>query len=140
MGSNKKWFSFEGRASRSDFSFLFFLIIIANITFRYLVFLIITKRPDVDIEIVQFMSFTVGIAGYGIIFPTMFRRLHDIGVSGLYLFIPWVSLIISLILLNYSDYIATIIFAFGIIINIFQIILLFWKGSSLENKYGPPLR
>jgi uncharacterized membrane protein YhaH (DUF805 family) len=130
LNSLRKWRSFSGRACRKEFwmfwlfQFIFALVFsfTSNIIFRsnilYSVFLIITFFPALTVTV---------------------RRLHDVGKSGIWAYVPF-SIMLPQILINEYIYdlsrwaggFGAILFGFGIVLIIFSA----KEGKRGENKWG----
>jgi len=84
----------------------------------------------IDIYLVSYLLLFIQAISFLPILNLITRRLHDIGYSGLVQLV----LIPIVLLVNSQQYIN-----FGIILGLaFCFLILFYKGTSGPNKYGPP--
>ncbi len=152
-------FNFNGRATRCEFwwSFLFNAIICGVFMIAWMILL--TVYHDSAAPKAFMLLFVLPFAAYIFAFAISFRRMHDIGKSGIFVIVKYVILIISVISLVFSvltfnppsDILAdaanplsdTFSIVMGVSLFIYVVIAIIFmifalKPSSPANKYGEP--
>lgn len=131
----KHYADFQGRASRSEFWYFFFFVILANAAARFVDLLLGSRGylPGPVTGLVGLLLFVPQIA-------VAVRRLHDIGRSGKELFVPIGMLILMPLIVALSGFLGRIValgYA-GIVLLVFAnlLLLLTKKGSSIPNRFG----
>lgn len=149
-------FNFNGRATRSEFwwSFLFNAIICGVFMIAWMILL--TVYHDNAAPKAFMLLFVLPLAAYIFAFAISFRRMHDIGKSGIFVIVKYGILIISVVFTfltlslpsdiladasnplpdTFSTVMGVSLFIYVIIAIIFMIFAL--KPSSPTNKYGEP--
>jgi len=94
----KSIFSFSGRATRSEFWLFLLMVIIGLLIFGYL-------GEVMDFRMLSMIFGAVMVIPF---FTIGMRRMHDVGKSGLYIFIP-----------------------------VYNFFLALTEGQAASNKYGP---
>ena len=124
----KKYSSFSGRASRSEFWFFYLFLIISYITLFLIIFFISAQF---------FWAFL--IFAIGMFLPALavsVRRLHDINKTGWYILLPFPFDIASR-LLEKSDELASIVLAFiSLGFYIYLFVLYCIDGDRKNNNFG----
>ena len=150
----RKYFTFSGRASRSEYWWFFLFNILGGLFFSALEGFIngITGTPDGPTLLSGAFNLAIFIPGLAV----GFRRMHDTGRSGVYLFYPMIAIVGLLTFIGFvggvealeaGNPLAMMEGALGIIIGIAIIvvalspfIVLFWLTRPSEpgqNQYGP---
>ena len=131
----KKYFIFNGRASRSEYWWFYLFLFLMGVVFTIL------SNIASSYEVVDL------IFNLGVLIPSIsvaVRRLHDINKSGWYVLIPLIPLPFFLLLtfIHKIEYVAMIeiILGLGLIaLSIYLIYLLAKTGDKGPNKYGEPV-
>lgn len=131
----KKYADFSGRASRSEFWYFFFFVILANAFARFVDLLLGSRGylPGPVTGMVGLLLFVPQIA-------VAVRRLHDVSRTGKELFVPIAMLLVMPLLVAFSGFLGRIValgYA-GIVLLVFAnlLMLLSKKGSTIPNKFG----
>ena len=115
-----KYATFSGRATRSEYWwFLLFYMIISII-------------PLVQIAVLALIIPQLAVS---------WRRLHDIGKSGLWLFLPMIALpfyMIDLFSTQQAGILSMIGLAISVVTTILLIVWLATAGKPVDNRFGPP--
>lgn len=143
----KKYAVFEGRAIRSEYWYFYLVNILVTMAIGLV---------EASYSIPQIIS---GAYSLAVLLPSLavaFRRLHDVGKSGVWVFVPIFLLIpvIVGVIITVSTYLQGMVdrslFNLGlsmtalsgfalIVVNIYIFILLCTKGDEKPNEYGPPI-
>ena len=124
----KKYSTFSGRASRSEFWFFYLFILIVYFILGFLAI-------KVSFEIIWLFSIFV----MGVMLPAIAvtaRRLHDINKSGWFQILPLPVGILELIFQRSSEglYILTLLIGLGLYLYLF--FLYCSPGNKKDNKFG----
>ena len=151
-----KYFCFSGRARRKEYwSFMLFHYLIGIIFAMISDFLAVNNGNLQGIEILRTMVmialFIPGVA-------VLFRRLHDVNFSGLWITMPWLAVFgvaflsgyhnaandgyhvgvsVKFFAQNDTGLILTWLLAISLIMMMFIIVLTLCKSQMKTNKYGP---
>ena len=131
----RKYADFSGRASRSEFWYFFFFVILANLVAR-LIDVFLGSRgnlPGPVSAIVALLLFVPQIA-------VAVRRLHDVGKSGRELVVPVVMLVAAPLVVVFGGILSRLValgYA-GLVLLLFAhlLTLLIKKGATVPNRYG----
>lgn len=131
----RRYADFNGRASRQEFWYFFFFVILANAVAR-LVDLLLGARGYLPGPV----SGLVGIALFVPQLAVAVRRLHDVGRSGRELLLPVVMLLAMPLVVVFGGVLSKIValgYA-GVVLLLFAhlLTLLIKKGSTIPNRYG----
>ncbi len=150
----RKYFTFSGRATRSEYWWFFLFCILGGMIFGALEQFIngITRTPNGP----TLLSGAFNLATFIPSIAVGFRRMHDTGRSGLYLFYPMIAIIGLLTFIGFAGGVEALdsetplaLFegAFGVIIGLAIIvvalspfIVLWWltrPSQPGQNQYGP---
>ena len=131
----KKYADFTGRASRSEFWYFFFFVILANAVARVVDALIGARGylPGPVSALVALLLVVPQIA-------VAVRRLHDVGRSGRDLIVPCVMLFAMPLVVIFGGVLSRIValgYA-GLVLLLFAHLLTLFikKGSTVPNRYG----
>ena len=131
----KKYFDFKGRASRSEFWYFFFFVLLVQAVARLI---------DAMLGVGFYLPGPVSaLAGLLLFIPQLavaVRRLHDVGRSGRDLVVPCVMLLLLPIVLLLGGFLSRIValgYA-GVTLLLFAhlLTLLTKKGAAVPNRYG----
>lgn len=135
MMTLRKYFEFNGRASRQEFWYFFFFCVLAQMVARL-----------VDSLLFGFGTMPgpiAGLTGLLLFMPQVavtVRRLHDVGRSGREAILPFALLFAMPFVVIFGGFIGRIIqLGFvGVTLLLFAnlLVLLTKQGSSIPNKYG----
>lgn len=112
---------FKGRLNRKQYILHYFLAIILFVFFYMIGSVVVDLGKNSWILFILyfvFISYTTSLD---------FKRLHDLGYSGLFVFIKIVSYLV------FTTYLGIII---GIMSGLLTIVLIFFPGQNKKNKYG----
>ena len=144
----KECFNFSGRSRRKEFwlftilSVMIFSVIFFVTFFVISMFLHVTSVPhSLNLSyillgitaLLAFIMYTITCLSL------MFRRLHDVNMSGIWAILSIIATIINSTFFDYLDkgVIFIIIYVISIILNIYiSVILLFFNSNPGSNKYG----
>ena len=124
----KKYFSFSGRASRSEFWFFYLFILIGYI-------ICITLIVAVSMKLFWLM----GLFMLGIMIPALAvtaRRLHDINKSGWFQLVPYPAGILERIFASSSEGLEILFLIIGLGLYIYLFILYCTDGDKKNNRFG----
>jgi uncharacterized membrane protein YhaH (DUF805 family) len=137
-----KFFNFQGRIGRLTY-FLYTIVLVASIFVLCLLAMIPLlycavndQRPYALVFVFTIGAIcSIGIAGLVSSLSIIFRRLHDLNLSGCWIFAIWVwSLVVAFV--NYQLFGSTGNFFFKLLCYLPSVILLFIKGTNGPNTYG----
>jgi len=130
----KKYFIFNGRASRSEYWWFYLFLFLMGILFTIL------SNIDSSYEVVDL------VFNLGVLIPSISvaaRRLHDINKSGWNMLIPFIPLSIFLPYMFEAKFIPkgteSIVIIGVVVLSIYLIYLLAKTGDKGPNKYGEPV-
>ena len=124
----RKYFSFSGRASRSEFWFFYLFVFIGYI-------ICITLMIAVSFKLFWLMViFLVGIIIPG--FAVTARRLHDINKSGWFQLLPIPAGILESIFATSSEGLEILFLIIGLGLYIYLFILYCTDGDKKNNRFG----
>ena len=121
----KKYFQLRSRASRKEYCAFIFFSIFCDLLIKTLFFL--------SYKVFIVISFLYLVFIFIPALTITVRRLHDLNLSGY-----WNFMIIPISCCLAIDKYKNISLIAGIIIIIFTLLLMFFKGTSTSNKYGEP--
>lgn len=131
----RKYADFNGRASRTEFWYFFFFVILANMVARFVDALLGARGflPGPVTGLVALLLFVPQLA-------VAVRRLHDVGKSGRELVVPFVMLLAMPLVVAFGGVLSKIValgYA-GLVLLMFAYLLtLFIKpGKTVPNRYG----
>ena len=124
----KKYLSFSGRASRSEFWFFYLFILIG-----YVICLILIVKVSLN------FVWLFGIFILGMIIPCIAvtaRRLHDINKSGWFQLLPFPAGILEAIFATSSEGLELLFLIIGLGLYIYLFILYCTDGDKKNNRFG----
>ena len=125
---SKKYLSFSGRASRSEFWFFYLFILIG-----YLIFF--TLIISVSFSLLWLMAlFMFGMAIPA--FAVAARRLHDINKSGWFQLLPLPAGILEGVFATSSESLEILFLIIGLGLYIYLFILYCTDGDKKNNRFG----
>jgi uncharacterized membrane protein YhaH (DUF805 family) len=117
-----KLFTFKGRARRSEF---WWLILAYLIVFNLIEIVMYFSHISGDV-VLKYILFPLSCV---LIVSATVRRLHDSGRSGLWIFLGFIPILLSLVF--------NLFWIVTLVANLFLIALLCDDSEKCENKYGP---
>ena len=135
----KKYATFSGRASRSEFwyFYLFYWGLCSVLLFSSFISIMQGQRFISDIF---FWSFTgLGLASLIPFFAVSARRLHDINKSGWFQILPYPFSLLDKYLIGLGEGMSLILPFIFVGLYIYLIVLYCKKGEKKKNKYGKPI-
>ena len=149
-------FNFKGRATRSEFWWVFLFNAIICAVFFTVFIMTATVYQESAVPKACIVLFIIPLAAYVFAFAISIRRMHDIGKSGAFVIVKYVILIIAVVFTvitlslpsdmlrdssnsipdTLSALMAIFLFVYVVIAIIFLILAL--KPSVPANKYGEP--
>jgi len=145
-------FKYRGRASRKEFLSIFLLNIIVGIFLNIIVAPLEHSSGDVNAPLGIFLLLIsiFGVAVYLAQISAQCRRLHDLGISGLWILFGYLLIIFSIVFIlmaspSKGDSGAMGVFSFmcgsgGLLLFVLFLISCFMPTGKKDNKYGPSLR
>jgi len=129
----KKYFTFQGRASRSEFWFFFLFTVLVNVANELIFAIIPVYTLYLIVSVVSSLAFFIpNIA-------VTARRLHDTNHTGWWQIFPAIPIIlgatVAMIFLDEGFLTFPIVVAVIIAIAIF--VFLIRKGTEGDNRFGP---
>ena len=124
----KKYFSFSGRASRSEFWFFYLFILIGYIICFTLIMAVSLK-----------LFWLMVVFMLGIMIPALAvtaRRLHDINKSGWFQLLPYPAGILERIFASSSEGLEILFITIGLGLYIYLFILYCTDGDKKNNRFG----
>ena len=124
----KKYLSFSGRASRSEFWFFYLFVLIGYIICFTLIMAVSFK-----------LFWLMGVFMLGIIIPGLAvtaRRLHDINKSGWFQLLPFPAGILERIFVTSSEGLEILFLIIGLGLYIYLFILYCTGGDKKNNRFG----
>ncbi len=119
----RKYATFRGRASRSEYWwFALFTLVVAIMAGR------VSDTLALILDLLLFLP----------LLAAQVRRLHDVGFSGWWLFLPTVPAFIVAFELPQSESIETAFGWIGVAGTIYILWLMVSRGVAFENQYGKP--
>lgn len=149
----RKYADFSGRATRSEFWWFFlfeFLVFILFDTFDVEVFSFFPSDDGAETvgqQVFSLLGFSNGLfatlSGVLIFLPSLavsVRRLHDIGWSGWWLIILYVSFFVDIPFKGLPDSAPETLLVSSVLLLVFLFFCVLWarKGRAGKNKYGHP--
>ncbi len=124
----KKYSSFSGRASRSEFWFFYIFILIGYI-------ICFTLIMTISFNLFWLMVvFILGMIVPAIAVTT--RRLHDINKSGWFQFLPFPVGILERVAATSSESLEILFLIIGLVLYIYLFILYCTDGDKKNNRFG----
>ena len=127
----KKYLSFSGRASRSEFWFFYLFVLIGYIICFTLIMAVSFK-----------LFWLMGAFMIGIILPSLgvsVRRLHDVNKSGWFLLLPVPFNIVGRLFERSIGDISLVFTIISLGISIYLLVLYCTDGNKKNNKFGKPI-
>ena len=127
----KKYLSFSGRASRSEFWFFYLFVLIGYIICFTLIMAVSFK-----------LFWLMGAFMIGIILPSLgvsVRRLHDVNKSGWFLLLPVPFNIVGRLFERSIGDMSLVFTIIGLGISIYLLVLYCTDGNKKNNKFGKPI-
>ena len=127
----KKYLSFSGRASRSEFWFFYLFLLIGYIICFTLIMAVSFK-----------LFWLIGAFMIGIILPSLgvsVRRLHDVNKSGWFLLLPVPFNIVGRLFERSIGDMSLVFTIIGLGISIYLLVLYCTDGNKKNNKFGKPI-
>ena len=124
----KKYLSFSGRASRSEFWFFYLFILIG-----YIICFILIMTVSFN------LFWLMGVFMLGMVIPGLAvtaRRLHDINKSGWFQLLPFPAGILETIFATSSESLELLFLIIGLGLYIYLFILYCTDGDKKNNKFG----
>ena len=136
----KKYATFSGRASRSEFWYFYLFVWGLSIILLFISFISLKQGQRVSSDIF-FWSF----AGFGLatlipFFAVSARRLHDINKSGWFQILPYPYIFLDKFLPAFGDGMSLIYGFIFLGLYIYLIVLYYREGEKKKNKYGKPIK
>jgi uncharacterized membrane protein YhaH (DUF805 family) len=129
----KKYADFKGRASRAEFWYLFFFVIIVQVAASFLGLLLGGLGSMAFSSVVLLLLFVPQLA-------VAVRRLHDVSRSGKELAVPLVMLFALPLVVMFGGILSKIVALgyVGVLMLVFANLLMLFlkKGSRVPNRYG----
>ena len=127
----KKYLSFSGRASRSEFWFFYLFVLVGYIICFTLIMAVSFK-----------LFWLMGAFMIGIISPSIgvsVRRLHDVNKSGWFLLLPVPFNIVGRLFERSTGDMSLVFTIIGLGISIYLLVLYCTDGNKKNNKFGKPI-
>ena len=124
----KKYFSFSGRASRSEFWFFYLFILIGYIICFTLIVTVSFK-----------LFWLIGLFMLGMVIPAFAvtaRRLHDTNKSGWFQLLPLPAGILEAVFATSSESLEILFLIIGLGLYIYLFILYCTDGNKKNNRFG----
>ena len=124
----KKYFSFSGRASRSEFWFFYLFILIGYIICFTLIVTVSFK-----------LFWLIGLFMLGMVIPAFAvtaRRLHDTNKSGWFQLLPLPAGILEAVFATSSESLEILFLIIGLGLYIYLFILYCTGGDKKNNRFG----
>ena len=130
----KYYFRFDGRLPRSRYWIMTIRCIMA---FWVLIMICIALAPNFRILALA-LAISTYIATCIVTWSLMARRLHDIGLSALWLILIFATQIIAQLLLDDEFYQSSLMaISFALFSTVSFLVLALLKGNNGSNKFGP---
>ena len=130
----KNYFNFSGRIPRSTF----IIWNISTILIRLFAILLSVLIWGFGSSVSLFAFLLLEVLFF---FPKLsmsFKRLHDVGLSGWFIFVPIIAVILFVVseMLQFRSFFSLNSYVIYYVIVIYSIYLLYFKKSVSDNKYG----